>query len=68
MAAKHALMRIWNAARDLEDPEMASVHDALGRVLQGHEPYPALAVDRGWNLVASNSGSARCFRASRPSC
>ena len=43
------------AARDLEDPEMASVRDALGRVLEGHEPYPAFAVDRGWNLVASNS-------------
>jgi hypothetical protein len=34
---------------------MAHVHDALGRVLAGHEPYPAIAVDRGWNLVASNS-------------
>jgi transcriptional regulator with XRE-family HTH domain len=41
-------------ARSLEDPEMASVRDALGRVLGGHEPYPALAVDRSWHLVASN--------------
>ncbi|HUO70594.1 MAG TPA: hypothetical protein VMU39_07440 [Solirubrobacteraceae bacterium] len=24
-------------------------------LLAGHEPYPAIAVDRGWNLVASNS-------------
>ena len=43
------------AARSLEDPEMAPIRDALGRVLAGHEPYPAIAVDRGWNLVASNA-------------
>jgi hypothetical protein len=42
-------------ARSLDDPELAHVRDALGHVLQGHEPYPAIAVDRGWNLVASNS-------------
>jgi transcriptional regulator with XRE-family HTH domain len=42
-------------ARSLDDPEMAPVRDALGRVLAGHEPYPAFAVDRAWNLVASNS-------------
>src|SRR5881227_2919272 len=42
-------------ARSLEDPEMAHVRDALGRVLSGHEPFPAIAVDRSWNLVASNA-------------
>jgi transcriptional regulator with XRE-family HTH domain len=42
-------------ARTLDDPELAPVRDALGRVLAGHEPYPAIAVDRAWNLVASNS-------------
>jgi transcriptional regulator with XRE-family HTH domain len=41
-------------ARSLDSPEMAPMRDALGRVLSGHEPYPAIAVDRGWNLVASN--------------
>src|SRR5690606_19465567 len=25
------------------------------QVLAGHEPYPALAVDRAWNLVAANA-------------
>lgn len=43
------------AARSLEDPDMSPIRDALGRVLSGHEPYPAIAVDRQWNLVASNS-------------
>jgi transcriptional regulator with XRE-family HTH domain len=41
--------------RELEAPEMKPVRDAIGHVLAGHEPYPALAVDRHWNLVASNA-------------
>ena len=41
--------------RSLDDPELAPIRDALGRVLDAHEPYPALAVDRSWNLVASNA-------------
>ncbi|HEY2770970.1 MAG TPA: helix-turn-helix transcriptional regulator [Solirubrobacteraceae bacterium] len=43
------------AARALEDPDMGPVRDAIGRVLTGHEPYPAIAIDRHWNLVASNA-------------
>lgn len=43
------------AARSLDDPELAPIRDALGRVLAGHEPYPAIAVDRMWNLIASNA-------------
>jgi transcriptional regulator with XRE-family HTH domain len=42
------------AARSYTDPDMAPIRDAVGRVLTGHEPYPAIAVDRRWNLVASN--------------
>jgi transcriptional regulator with XRE-family HTH domain len=45
-------------ARDLEAPEMAPVREAIDLVLAGHEPYPAAVVDRGWNLVAANSGIA----------
>jgi transcriptional regulator with XRE-family HTH domain len=40
--------------RPLDDPELRPIRDAVGRVLDGHEPYPAIAVDRQWNLVASN--------------
>ncbi len=39
---------------DLEAPEMRAVRDALERVLAGHEPYPAVVVDRRWNLVTAN--------------
>ncbi len=41
--------------RSLEDPELAPVREALDLILTGHEPYPALVVDRGWNVVAANS-------------
>jgi transcriptional regulator with XRE-family HTH domain len=43
------------AARSLDDPELAPIRDALGHVLTGHEPCPAMAVDHHWNLIASNS-------------
>jgi transcriptional regulator with XRE-family HTH domain len=41
--------------RSLDDPELAPVREALDLVLARHEPYPAIAVDRGWNLVAANA-------------
>ena len=40
--------------RRLEDPDMAAVRAALDTVLAAYEPYPAMAVDRGWHLVAAN--------------
>src|SRR5947209_9887263 len=42
------------AHRDLDAPEMGSVREAIEQVLRGHEPYPAVVVDRHWGLVASN--------------
>jgi transcriptional regulator with XRE-family HTH domain len=42
--------------RALDDPDMAPVRDALEQVLRGHEPYPALIVDRHWELLAANEG------------
>jgi transcriptional regulator with XRE-family HTH domain len=41
--------------RPLEDPELAPVRAALDQILGGHEPYPAIVVDRGWNVVAANA-------------
>ncbi|HME04998.1 MAG TPA: helix-turn-helix transcriptional regulator [Solirubrobacteraceae bacterium] len=41
--------------RSLQDPELAPVREALDLILTGHEPYPALVVDRAWNMVAANS-------------
>lgn len=41
--------------RSLEDPDLAPVRNALDVILSGHDPYPAVAVDRVWNMVAANS-------------
>lgn len=40
--------------RSFDDPDLAPVRDALDLILSGHEPYPAVAVDRAWNMVAAN--------------
>lgn len=42
----------------LSDPEMESAHAAIEQVLKGHEPYPALAIDRHWTMVAANRAVA----------
>src|SRR5919106_864785 len=41
--------------RSLEDPDLAPVRDALDRILSAHDPNPAVAFDRSWNLVAANA-------------
>jgi transcriptional regulator with XRE-family HTH domain len=41
--------------RSLGDADLAPVREALDAILSGHEPYPAVAVDRTWNMVAANS-------------
>src|SRR5271170_4700097 len=40
--------------RSLEDPALKPVRQAIDLVLRAHEPNPALAVDRHWNLVSAN--------------
>jgi len=40
--------------RPLGDPALQAARKAVELVLAGHEPYPALAIDRHWTLVASN--------------
>src|SRR5512143_1904354 len=40
--------------RPLEDPALKSARQAIDLVLKAHEPNPALAYDRHWNLVAAN--------------
>ncbi|SEK36133.1 transcriptional regulator, XRE family [Stigmatella aurantiaca] len=42
------------AERSLDDPALQATREAVELVLKGHEPYPALAVDRHWSLVSAN--------------
>jgi transcriptional regulator with XRE-family HTH domain len=41
--------------RTLDAPDLAAARRAVDLVLKGHEPFPALAVDRHWNLIAANA-------------
>ena len=41
--------------RALDDPALAAARAAVELLLKSHEPYPALAIDRHWNLVAANA-------------
>jgi transcriptional regulator with XRE-family HTH domain len=45
--------------RALQDDEMKAVREALDQTLKHHEPYPAVVVDRQWNMLMSNGPSQR---------
>ncbi|HSM96356.1 MAG TPA: helix-turn-helix transcriptional regulator [Rhizomicrobium sp.] len=42
------------AERALDDPALAPARAAIDAVIEGHKPYPCFALDRHWNVVASN--------------
>jgi transcriptional regulator with XRE-family HTH domain len=46
----------------LDRPDLNRARAALQLVLRGHEPFPALVVDRRWNLLLSNAGAEMLFR------
>lgn len=54
------------AQRPLDDPALRHARAAVDLVLKGHEPYPALAVDRAWTLVAANAAVAPLLAGSAP--
>jgi transcriptional regulator with XRE-family HTH domain len=41
----------------LDDEALASVRGALAELIRAHDPYPAIVVDRVWNLVMANTGA-----------
>jgi transcriptional regulator with XRE-family HTH domain len=46
------------AQRRLDDPALKPALAAVEQVLGGHEPYPALAIDRAWTMVSANRAVA----------
>jgi transcriptional regulator with XRE-family HTH domain len=42
----------------MDEPELASIRAALALVLRGHEPYPAVVINRWWDLVEANRALA----------
>ena len=49
---------VWRET-DLAAPELDQVRDAVDRMLAQQEPFPAVAVDRHWNLLNANAGAVR---------
>ncbi len=41
--------------RQADDPELAPMMAAVEKVLEGHAPNPAIAVDHHWRLVSANA-------------
>ncbi|MBP2161747.1 MULTISPECIES: helix-turn-helix transcriptional regulator [Asticcacaulis] len=50
-AAGYAAMYL---ARSLDDPSLAAARAAIDQLLDAHDPYPALAIDPHWTLIAAN--------------
>lgn len=44
-----------------DGPEMRSITKALERMLRQHEPFPALVMDRYWNVLMTNRSAPRFF-------
>ena len=49
---------VWRET-ELGAPALAQVRAALDHILAKQEPYPAVAVDRRWNLLKANAGAGR---------
>ena len=49
---------VWRQT-DLAAPELGEISRALDYMLAQQEPFPAMVVDRHWNLLRSNSGAVR---------
>jgi transcriptional regulator with XRE-family HTH domain len=49
---------VWHETK-FAAPELARVRDALDYMLAQQEPFPAVVVDRRWNLLQANQGAAR---------
>jgi transcriptional regulator with XRE-family HTH domain len=45
----------------LQAPAMNSINKALQRMLRQHEPFPAIVLDRHWNVLMTNDASPQLF-------
>ena len=43
--------------RSLESEDLAAARQAMQRLMTAHEPFPALAIDRHWNIIAANAAA-----------
>lgn len=52
--------------RPLDDPALALARQAIERLLAAHEPFPAIAIDRHWSLVAGNHAATAMMMGAAP--
>ncbi|MDY0871693.1 helix-turn-helix domain-containing protein [Dongia rigui] len=52
--------------RGLDDPAMASARSAVKALLTAHAPFPALAIDRHWQIVMANDAVAPLLAGAAP--
>ena len=52
--------------RALGAPELAAAREAIELILEGHKPYPAFALDRRWNAVATNGALPELYAGVAP--
>ena len=52
-----------HAETDLSAPEMTSISKAIAFMLRQQEPYPAIVIDRYWNLLLANQSANRLLNA-----
>ncbi|HLZ66809.1 MAG TPA: helix-turn-helix transcriptional regulator [Aliidongia sp.] len=45
----------------LDEPAMTRIHSVLRRMLSQHEPFPAVVMDRYWNVLLTNEAAPRFF-------
>ena len=60
---------VWRES-DLDAPALAMVNSALEHMLAQQEPFPAVVVDRRWNLLRANAGGTAdsLFDGTSPRC
>jgi transcriptional regulator with XRE-family HTH domain len=51
----------------LDAPGLAAMRSAIARVLDAHDPYPGVALDRHWNIVLANAAAQRMLGVLPPS-
>ncbi|WP_085944494.1 helix-turn-helix domain-containing protein [Actinopolymorpha alba] len=53
-------------SHELSDPDLAPVRAAVGQILNGHSPYPAVLIDQHWHLVEANPAVALLTAGAEP--
>jgi transcriptional regulator with XRE-family HTH domain len=68
LAERNGLLRLAGfapmfGARSIDDTDMAAVRGAIARLLDHHDPFPAVAVDSGWDVLQINRAAQRLLAA-----